>query len=295
MVPTVRSGCQAGRRCNLKAVLSSLWLLTVSPTDLPALDNPPPLLSLDMPGGNTQQMPVHHCLHVITMETLFCPYMDGNLEGHGQASRPAAPPAPFLDSSRDARQPSVAGRSSSDARSSGRSSRPAPLPCTSLGTLSAVKTGQVGACLCPQHFARSQNSTEPVTTQPSPAGAATSSITTIIHTGGNWSTGLFDVCSDKKVCVCGSLCCPILECSLASRHGECFCFPLLQGSTMALRAGIRERYRIHGTLCEDWMAVHCCWPFAVCQMAREMKRRPIFQLYKVHQSLPPPLFKSALV
>uniref|UniRef100_H9GKE2 PLAC8 like 1 n=1 Tax=Anolis carolinensis TaxID=28377 RepID=H9GKE2_ANOCA len=142
---------------------------------------------------------------------------------------------------------------------------------------------------------RSQNSTEPVTTQPSPAGAATSSITTIIHTGGNWSTGLFDVCSDKKVCVCGSLCCPILECSLASRHGECFCFPLLQGSTMALRAGIRERYRIHGTLCEDWMAVHCCWPFAVCQMAREMKRRPIFQLYKVHQSLPPPLFKSALV
>ncbi|XP_067319807.1 PLAC8-like protein 1 [Anolis sagrei] len=142
---------------------------------------------------------------------------------------------------------------------------------------------------------RSQISTEPVTTQPSPTGAATSSITTIIHTGGNWSTGLFDVCSDKKVCLCGSLCFPFLECSLASRHGECLCFPLLLGSTMALRAGTRERYKIHGTLCEDWMAVHCCWPFAVCQMAREMKRRPIFQLYKVHQSSMPPPFRSALV
>ncbi|KAH0629738.1 hypothetical protein JD844_012054, partial [Phrynosoma platyrhinos] len=149
--------------------------------------------------------------------------------------------------------------------------------------------------LCVFIFIRSNNSTEPVTTQPGPTGAATSSITTIMRTGGNWSTGLFDVCSDKKVCVCGSLCSLCLECSLASRHGECFCFPLLLGSTMALRVGTRERHKIHGTLCEDWMVVHCCWPFAVCQMAREMKRRPIFQLHEMHQSPLLPPFKDALV
>ncbi|XP_053153423.1 PLAC8-like protein 1 isoform X2 [Hemicordylus capensis] len=141
----------------------------------------------------------------------------------------------------------------------------------------------------------SKTSTEPIMTQPTP-GAATSRITTMVRTGGNWSTGLFDVCSDKRVCVCGSLCSPCLECSLASRYGECFCFPLLLGSTLALRAGTRERYKIRGTLCEDWMAVHCCWPFAVCQIAREMKRRPILQVYETHTS-PPPLLsvKDALV
>lgn len=41
---------------------------------------------------------------------------------------------------------------------------------------------------------------EPVTTQPIPMGAPVSSITTIVSTGGNWSTGLFDVCSDKRIC-----------------------------------------------------------------------------------------------
>ncbi|XP_062979364.1 PLAC8-like protein 1 [Elgaria multicarinata webbii] len=144
---------------------------------------------------------------------------------------------------------------------------------------------------------RSKDSTEPVTTQPCPASAAaaTSSVTTILRTGGNWSTGLFDICSDKGVCVYGSLCSLCLECGLASRYGECFCFPLLLGSTMALRVGTRGRHRIRGTLCEDWMAVHCCWPFVICQMAREMKRRPTFQVYEIHQSPPPPPAKDAFI
>ncbi|XP_072846315.2 PLAC8-like protein 1 [Pogona vitticeps] len=140
---------------------------------------------------------------------------------------------------------------------------------------------------------RGKSPAEPVTTQPLPTGAIVSSITTIVSTGGSWSTGLFDVCSDKRICVCGALCSPCLECSLASRHGECFCFPLLLGSTLALRVSTRERHKIRGTLCEDWMVACCCWPFAVCQMAREMKRRPVFQVYEMHQS-PPPV-KNALV
>ncbi|XP_054834784.1 PLAC8-like protein 1 [Eublepharis macularius] len=134
----------------------------------------------------------------------------------------------------------------------------------------------------------SRNSVEPVMTQPTPGSAALSSVSAVVHTGGHWSTGLFDVCSDKRICVCGLLCSLCLECSIASRYGECFCFPLLLGSTLALRVGTRERYKIHGTICEDWMAIHCCWPFAVCQVAREMRRRPVFQVYEINTSSPPP-------
>ncbi|XP_034260974.1 PLAC8-like protein 1 isoform X3 [Pantherophis guttatus] len=50
-----------------------------------------------------------------------------------------------------------------------------------------------------------------------------------------------------------------------------------------------------GTLCEDWMAVHCCWPCAICQMAREMRIRPLFQVYKMHRSPPPLPAKDVLV
>ncbi|XP_060094832.1 PLAC8-like protein 1 [Heteronotia binoei] len=152
-------------------------------------------------------------------------------------------------------------------------------------------------CICLFFLFRSRNSAAPVTTQPSPGGAALSSIIpVVVHPGGKWSTGLFDVCSDKRVCVCGLLCGPCLECSTASRYGECFCFPLLLGSTLGLRVGTRERYKIHRTLCEDWMAVHCCWPFAVCQAAREMERRSIFQIYEINSSSPPPpSVKDALV
>ncbi|XP_077180445.1 PLAC8-like protein 1 isoform X3 [Paroedura picta] len=134
-----------------------------------------------------------------------------------------------------------------------------------------------------------RNSAAPVMTQPAPGGVPLcSSIPAMVHPGGKWSTGLMEVCSDKRVCVCGLLCSLCLECSVASRYGECFCFPLLWGSTLAVRVGTRERYKIHGTLCEDWMAVHCCWPFAVCQVAREMKRRPSLRVYEINQSSPPP-------
>uniref|UniRef100_A0A8D2L623 PLAC8 like 1 n=1 Tax=Varanus komodoensis TaxID=61221 RepID=A0A8D2L623_VARKO len=150
-------------------------------------------------------------------------------------------------------------------------------------------------CVCVLLLTRSKNSTEPVTTQPSPVASATSRVTTILCTGGSWSTGLLDIFQDKGVCVWGLLCSPCLECSLASHYGECFCFPLLLGSTVALRTSTRERFKIRGTLFGDWMVVHCCWPFAVCQMAREMKRRPVFQVYETSQLQPTPPAKGAFV
>ncbi|XP_025043271.2 PLAC8-like protein 1 [Pelodiscus sinensis] len=123
--------------------------------------------------------------------------------------------------------------------------------------------------------------TAPVTTQPT-RGIHMSTITTVIRTGGDWTTGLFDICSDKRVCVCGALCSPCLECNLARHYGECPCFPLLPGSSLALRVGAREKYKIRGTLCDDWMAVNCCWPFAVCQVARELKRRATTPIYEIN-------------
>ncbi|XP_030429264.1 PLAC8-like protein 1 [Gopherus evgoodei] len=138
---------------------------------------------------------------------------------------------------------------------------------------------------------RNKKPTEPVTTQPT-RGVGMSTVATVVRTGGDWTTGLFGICSDKSVCVCGALCSPCLECSLARHYGECLCFPLLPGSTLAMRVGAREKYKIRGTLCEDWMAVHCCWPFAVCQVARELKRRATTQIYEINTA---PTAKDTLV
>ncbi|XP_041864898.1 cornifelin homolog A isoform X2 [Melanotaenia boesemani] len=126
--------------------------------------------------------------------------------------------------------------------------------------------------------------TDPVLTQPG-LGVTTTTITTITQTGGDWSTGLFDVCGDKTTCILGALvpCC--LDLSLAHQFGECLCMPLLPGSTFAIRVGIRERYKIRGSVCEDWTTVFCCYPLAVCQMIREMKRRMKTQTYHVTTAL----------
>ncbi|XP_026183876.1 PLAC8-like protein 1 [Mastacembelus armatus] len=133
---------------------------------------------------------------------------------------------------------------------------------------------------------RSNNvsATGPVLTQPG-LGVTRTTITTITQTGGDWSTGLFDVCNDKTTCVLGAMvpCC--LELSVAHQYGECLCLPLLPGSTFAIRVGIRERYKIRGTVCEDWTTVHCCYPLAVCQMIREMKLRMKTQTYHVSTAL----------
>ncbi|XP_029375443.1 cornifelin homolog B isoform X1 [Echeneis naucrates] len=149
---------------------------------------------------------------------------------------------------------------------------------------SAVQEGEVSGLMAGStHGWRSNNVTadaDLVLTQPG-LGVTTTTVTTITQTGGDWSTGLFDICGDKTTCILGALvpCC--LDLSLAHQYGECLCLPLLPGSTFALRAGIRERYKIRGSVCEDWTTVYCCYPFAVCQMIREMRRRMKTQTYHV--------------
>ncbi|XP_057216699.1 PLAC8-like protein 1 isoform X2 [Triplophysa rosa] len=124
----------------------------------------------------------------------------------------------------------------------------------------------------------------PVLTQPG-LGVATTTVTTITQTGGDWTTGLFDVCGDTSTFLMGAFlpCC--LDLSLAHQYGECLCLPLLPGSTFAMRVGIRERFKIRGSVCEDWTAVCCCYPLALCQMIREMKKRLKTQIYTVSTML----------
>ncbi|KAB5548621.1 hypothetical protein PHYPO_G00057710 [Pangasianodon hypophthalmus] len=124
----------------------------------------------------------------------------------------------------------------------------------------------------------------PVLTQPG-LGVTTTTVTTITQTGGDWSTGLCDVCDDVSTCLAGAFipCC--LEVSLAHQYGECLCLPLLPASTFAMRVAIRERFKIRGSVCEDWVTVYCCYPLAVCQMTREMKRRLKRQMYTVTTTL----------
>ncbi|XP_068457023.1 PLAC8-like protein 1 isoform X2 [Clinocottus analis] len=156
------------------------------------------------------------------------------------------------------------------------------------GSVSVFEEKEVGGFTTGKEVdLRSNNvpaATDPVLTQPG-LGITTTTITTITQTGGDWTTGLFDVCGDKTTCVLGALvpCC--LDLSLAHQYGECLCVPLLPGSTFAMRVGIRERYKIRGSVCEDWTTVCCCYPLAVCQMIREMKRRMKTQTYHVSTAL----------
>lgn len=128
------------------------------------------------------------------------------------------------------------------------------------------------------------NDVSPVLTQPG-LGITTTTITTITQTGGDWSSGLSDICGDRTTCAVGALAPCCLDLSLAHQYGECVCTPLLPGSTLAMRVGIRERYKIRGSVCEDWLAVCCCYSLAVCQMIREMKHRMMAQTYHVSTAL----------
>ncbi|XP_028654287.1 cornifelin homolog [Erpetoichthys calabaricus] len=104
-----------------------------------------------------------------------------------------------------------------------------------------------------------------------------------------WSTGICDCCDDMGVCCCATWCLPCFMCKTASDFGQCVCLPLLDpmltgyflGFTpvtippisLAMRASMRERFGIQGTICDDCCTVFCCYSCSWCQMARELKKR----------------------
>ncbi|XP_064425711.1 cornifelin homolog [Latimeria chalumnae] len=95
----------------------------------------------------------------------------------------------------------------------------------------------------------------------------------ISNQSSSWSSGLCDCCADMSICLCGVFLPCILACRVAQDFEECCCVAFLPGSLLAMRTGIRERYHISGSVCDDWVAMCCCGPCSLCQMARELTRR----------------------
>ncbi|XP_015195401.1 cornifelin homolog A-like [Lepisosteus oculatus] len=105
-----------------------------------------------------------------------------------------------------------------------------------------------------------------------PQGIVLQQVTTV-ELASAWSTGLFDCCADMGICCLGTFCISSLECRTASEFGECCCLPWLCPISTTLRTAIRERYRIPGSILEDFFVSLFCNVCSWCQMARELKNR----------------------
>ncbi|XP_056409522.1 cornifelin homolog B-like isoform X2 [Hyla sarda] len=124
---------------------------------------------------------------------------------------------------------------------------------------------------------------QPVSVQPVQVGQAMS--INFVNTN-EWSSGVCDCCQDMGICCCAFWCLPCFQCKTVSDFGECLCLPLLDpgcfgyfGTTLAcppislaMRAAVRERYRIRGAICDDCCMLYCCFSCSWCQMAREIKK-----------------------
>ncbi|XP_075704598.1 placenta-specific gene 8 protein-like [Rhinoderma darwinii] len=124
---------------------------------------------------------------------------------------------------------------------------------------------------------------ETIISQP---GVITTQTVTVSH-GPQWSSGLCDCCDDCGVCCCALWCFPCMQCSTVSDFGECCCLPLLDPCvmgyvgcsgvcppiTIAMRAALRERHKIPGSICDDCIQSCCCYSCTWCQIAREVKLR----------------------
>ncbi|XP_026228851.1 cornifelin homolog B-like [Anabas testudineus] len=97
-----------------------------------------------------------------------------------------------------------------------------------------------------------------------------------------WGSEICDCCQDVPECCFAFWCFPCFACVTARNYGECLCLPLLEAFsgcipavTMSMRASMRQRYSIEGTMCKDCVCSTFCTPCVWCQMSREMKRRNI--------------------
>ncbi|XP_030043251.1 cornifelin homolog [Microcaecilia unicolor] len=118
-----------------------------------------------------------------------------------------------------------------------------------------------------------------INVQPMPV--TTQAVTVLQKT--DWSTGVCDCCDDLGICCFGFWCLPCFMCKTADDFGECLCLPLLEilagygvpcpPISMAMRSGVRERYGIQGSICNDCCILCWCYNCAWCQMSREIKKR----------------------
>ncbi|XP_030635120.1 placenta-specific gene 8 protein-like [Chanos chanos] len=108
-------------------------------------------------------------------------------------------------------------------------------------------------------------------------------VSTLAVQSNQWHTGICDCFDDCDVCCFAFWCFPFFACRTASDFGECFCLPLVDNTlcygvslppiSLAMRAAVRNRYGIEGSLMSDCMYTAFCNTCSWCQMAREIKRR----------------------
>ncbi|XP_024133886.1 protein PLANT CADMIUM RESISTANCE 11 isoform X2 [Oryzias melastigma] len=104
-----------------------------------------------------------------------------------------------------------------------------------------------------------------------------------------WNTALFDCFEDASTCCYGFWCGPCLACTVSGRFGEAYCLPVCDVMTSAsqfvgvpvcvppvavsMRAAMRNRYGIKGSIAGDIVASCCCTWCSWCQMHRELKHQ----------------------
>ncbi|CAJ1060996.1 placenta-specific gene 8 protein-like%2C partial [Xyrichtys novacula] len=106
----------------------------------------------------------------------------------------------------------------------------------------------------------------------------------------DWDSGLLDCFEEASTCCYGFWCLPCLACTVSGRLGENRCLPLcdmcgfgalslcgipmfVPPAGLAVRAALRNRYGIKGSLCKDIFVACCCGTCNWCQMHRELKHR----------------------
>ncbi|XP_071496580.1 cornifelin-like [Diadema antillarum] len=88
----------------------------------------------------------------------------------------------------------------------------------------------------------------------------------------DWSSGLFECFNDVPGCLLGLFCGTCYQCCVAQDMGENCCVPIcVPGALVAMRAQVRGRHNIQGTLMDDCCMTWLCGPCALCQLSREVK------------------------
>ncbi|XP_060598622.1 cornifelin homolog [Ruditapes philippinarum] len=87
----------------------------------------------------------------------------------------------------------------------------------------------------------------------------------------DWSSGLFGCMDDGKKCIMALVCTECVLADIAHRTGESVCVPFcIPGGLVAIRARLRALGGIQGSICNDYMALYCCYFCTLCQMHREL-------------------------
>ncbi|CAB1351590.1 unnamed protein product [Coregonus sp. 'balchen'] len=92
-------------------------------------------------------------------------------------------------------------------------------------------------------------------------------------TSNRWSSNICDCTQDMSSCCFAFWCFPCFSCITAREAGECLCLPLLDSfgvippATMSMRVGMRQRYGIEGTMCNDCVYSFFCGPCTWFTMA----------------------------